>query len=185
MDFTELTQTRRTINRYKSEPVPTDLIEEALRLSLWAPNHRLTFPWRYLWAGPEARKKIAELAVELKTAKATEPTSDVAKKAVRDAFLNPAHLIFLGIKKSDPKLQHEDYATLSCSVQIASTLLWQNGIGTKWSTSASTMHSKTYEILGVSPESVQLEGALMIGIADGIPRAPARPPLGEHLVKTP
>jgi nitroreductase len=183
MDFIELTQTRRTIHRYKSEAVPQEIVEEALKLSLWAPNHKETHPWRYFWTGLQARAKLAELAVELKNAK--EPLSDTKKKAVRDNLLNPAHLILLGIKKSEPGQQHEDYATLSCSVQIASLFLWSKGVGTKWSTGGATLHPKTYEILGVSPDSVQLEGALLVGVPDGIPRTPPRPPLSAHLVRLP
>lgn len=183
MDFAELTQSRRTVQQFAATGIEDHLVEEALRLSLWAPNHRTTWPWAYYWTGPETRRHLADLSVELKSVR--ETLSEVKKAALRDSVLNPSHLIFLGLRKSEPKLEHEDFATLSCSVQIATTWLWEKGIGTKWSTGAFTMHPRTYEILGVDPGKVQLEGALMIGLAAQTPKTPERPPLSQHLLRTP
>lgn len=183
MDFQELVATRRTVHNYKPEAVSEDLVVEALRLSLWAPNHKLSFPWVYTWVGPRARVPLADLAVELKGKK--EPLSEVKKKAARDNVLNPAHLISLGVRRSEPHRQHEDFATLSCSVQIASLFLWQHGIGTKWSTGGWGVQPKTYEVLGLDPAAVALEGMLMIGVPQMQPPVPERPTLDSFLKRIP
>ena len=180
MDFRELVLTRRTVHNYRSEAVAESLVEEALRLSLWAPNHRLSFPWVYSWVGPTARQELADLAVRLKSAKAE--LSDVKAQAVRGAVLGPAHLISLAVKRApDAEREHEDYATLACSVQIASLFLWQNGVATKWSTGGWSTNVETYRILGLSQAEVKLEGVLMIGRAQGQPEAPQRPDLWQIL----
>lgn len=182
MDFRELVLTRRTVHNYHSDPVPDSLVEESLKLSLWAPNHRLTFPWVYTWTGSTAREKLAALAVELKSAK--EPLSPEKMKAVRETVLAPSHLISLGLKRSEkPSIMHEDYATLACSVQIMSMHLWQHGVATKWSTGGFGVHEKTYGILGLDPSLVRLEGILMIGRAQTVPASPERPPLSKFLRK--
>lgn len=182
MDFSELVRTRRTVNNYLPDELPISDVEEALALSLWAPNHKLTFPWVYTWVGPRARKELSQLAVELKSAKGE--LSETKAKAVRDTMLNPAHLIALAIKRSHPFQEHEDYATLSCSVQIATMHLWQKKIGTKWSTGGAWLHEKTYGILGLDPAKVKLEGGLLIGVPQQIPSASVRPPLGDFLKRT-
>ena len=179
VDFEQLVVTRRTVHNYLPEVVSDELVLEALRLSLWAPNHKLTFPWVYVWIGAQARDRLADLYVELK--QANSPMSDVKARASRDAIMNPSHLIGLGIKLSDERRMHEDYATLACSVQIASMFLWQQGIASKWSTGVFTTHSRTYEILGVDPKTVRLEGALLIGKAQHLPAVAERPALSQVL----
>lgn len=183
MDLRQLIQTRRTVHNYTPAKVDDQIVAEALALSLWAPNHKLSYPWVYRQLGPETRVKLAELAVELKGAKS--PLSDIKAKAVRDNVTVPSHLIALGMKRSaDVGRQHEDYATLSCSVQILSLFLWEKGIASKWSTGGWSMHPRAYPLIGVDPAEVSLEGCLMIGHAQIKPPAPERPPLAQFLRQT-
>lgn len=182
MEFSELVRTRRTVNNFAATDVPREQVEKALELSLWAPNHKLSFPWVYTWVGPQARRQLADLAVDLKGNKG--PLSEPKTQAIRASMMNPAHLIALAIRKSEPHREHEDYATLSCGVQIATMYLWQKKIGTKWSTGGAWMHPSTYEILGLRSEEVRLEGGLLIGVPQLVPHAPERPPLAQFLRET-
>lgn len=180
MNLDELVLSRRTVHNYTKANVDWADVERALELSLWAPNHKLSFPWVYTRVGSEARGHLSALSVELKSKKGE--LSEVKKQAIRDSVLNPPHIISLGIRKdADEKRRHEDYGTLACSVQILSLVLWEKGIATKWTTGGAWAHTKTYEILGLNPAEVQLEGALLIGHAEHMPAAPARPALKEHL----
>jgi nitroreductase len=183
MDLRELIQTRRTVGNYTGAKVDDALVEQALALSLWAPNHKLTFPWVYRGLGPETRARLATLAVELKSAQG--PISEIKAKAIRESVMVPSHLISLGIKRSaDAVRQHEDYATLACGVQIAALFLWDHGVASKWSTAGWSTHAKAYEIIGVAPEDVILEGCLMIGHQQILPKATERPPLAEVFKRT-
>lgn len=185
MDLRELIRSRRTVHNYTRTAVADDLVEEALRLSLWAPNHGMTRPWRYTWLGAEARVRLGDLNVEIKSAQA--PISEIKARAARENVTTPSHLISLGRRvQMKSGVAHEDYATLACSVQIASLFLWQHGVATKWSTGEWTMHSKTYEILDVNPKEVVLEGCLMIGhAAGGLPTATERGDLSAFLKRVP
>ncbi len=183
MELTELIRSRRTIHNFRPDPVADEAVEEALRLSLWAPNHRTTWPWVYIWVGPIARAKMIDLAIELKSRKSE--MTDAKRLALTAALAQPAHLICLGIKRSESKEQtHEDYATLACSVQIAALALWAKGIGSKWSTGGFTNNEKTYKILGLDAQQVSLEGALLIGIPGILPDPIVRPSLDNFLNKT-
>ncbi|HAG90700.1 MAG TPA: nitroreductase [Bdellovibrionales bacterium] len=174
MNLKELIRSRRTIHQFKDEPVSWDLVEEALELSLWAPNHKLTEPWRYISANPEQRQQLVDLAVDLKKQKESE-FSETKEKALRKKLSAPAHWIFLGISKSaDPRTFEEDQATMACSVQIISLVLWEKGIGTKWSTGKFSIHPETYKILDISPDEIYLMGVLFIGIPDLIPAPPKK-----------
>ena len=97
MEITELMKSRRTVHQYKSEKVPEKLILGALEVALWAPNHRLTFPWRFVLVGDQARAKIADLASALKAQK--KGLSQVEAAALRATYMNPSHLIVLAQKE--------------------------------------------------------------------------------------
>lgn len=180
MNLKELIRSRRTIQTFSNEKVDDVIVKEALELSLWALNHKLTFPWFYKIVGAAEREKIADLAVELKNKKGS--MSDAMKASMRQNMMNPSHYVAVGIKKSgDEFTDKENYATLACSMQIASLALWEKSIGSKWSSSGFTTHPKIYEILGISADEVQLEGGLMIGKATIVPPAAKRPDLSEVL----
>lgn len=177
----ELIQTRRTVHQFKSDIVSEDVVHHALELSLWAPNHRLTFPWVYTLVSAETRLRLIDLAIDLKKKKDPE-FSKIKEMALRKRLGEPSHWVALGLKRDPrPEVFQEDVATLGCSVQIASMSLWENGISTKWSTGGFTSHSKTYEILNLSESEVCLMGALFIGVADVLPQPSPRPPLSEVL----
>jgi len=180
MTLKELIRDRRTIQTFSDEKVDESLVKEALELSLWSLNHKLTFPWFYKIAGRPEREKLSDLAIELKSKKA--PLNDAVKASMRTNLMNPSHYIAVGIKKSgDAFTDKENYATLACSMQIASLVLWEKGVGSKWTSSGFSTHAKTYEILGISADEIQLEGGLMIGKATKVPPAAKRPTLDEIL----
>lgn len=182
MNLEELIKSRRTIQIFSNEKVADDVVYEALQLSLWAPNHRTTFPWIYLDVRGSARQQLAELSVELKSKKGEVP--DAVRASIIEKLMAPSHLILLGVKRAEKAItDKENYATLACSVQIASLRLWEKGVGSKWTTSGFTTHQRTYEILGVSPDALMLEGALMIGMWKQIPAAVPRPSLEQVLRK--
>ena len=61
-DFTELLRGRRSVNFFEPEPVGAEVLLEAIEVARWAPNHRLTEPWRFYVLGDEtadARSPVA------------------------------------------------------------------------------------------------------------------------------
>lgn len=174
MSFEELVQTRRTIQQFTDEKIPNELIHKALSLGLWALNHKLTFPWRWIDVGAAHREKLADLAEELKPG-----------KAKRDVIIKPSHYIALSmIRSEDSERLWEDFATMACSVQIISLFLWKQGVGSKWTTSGFTKHEKTYSILEVDAHKEKLVGGLFIGKPAMIPKTAGRPELSQFLRST-
>ncbi len=186
MDLASLVRSRRTVHSYRAEKISDQVVEEALNLALWAPNHKLSFPYVFVAVGPMAREKLAALAVELKQAKDPEPISAVKAEAIARNVMAPSHLIALGIRRSeDAHRQHEDYAALACAVQIAALALWDKGVVSKWSTGGYSVNSKTYKILGLDSQKIQLEGCLMIGQPETTPPPPERPSLDNFYSRVP
>lgn len=180
-DFSQLVKGRRTVHSYIEKDVPSILIEEAVALSLWAPNHRLSFPWKYFLLEKEKQNEFFSWACESK--KVSQATESPLLQATKDQFLNPRILV-MGIKKDpNPAVQKEDYATLSCSVQIMSMFFWQRGIGTKWSTGKISRDPRFYKMLGISESEIGLEGFLVIGYPKDILPPVERPAIEQVFKK--
>ena len=85
MHVHEAIRARRTIHSYRAEPLPEGAVERALEAAVMAPNHRLTFPWRFVRVGGETRSLLAELAVRLQTEKQGElPRFELKAKRLQD-----------------------------------------------------------------------------------------------------
>lgn len=177
MSIEEIVRTRRTHHQFTGQQVPQEVINTALELALWAPNHKLTHPWVFFDLGPETRQKLVDLAVELKKHK-TPDLSEAMESSLRSKLESASHMLMIGLKIcEDDFQQREDYATVSCGVQNMSLYLHEQGFGSKWSTGGFTRHKKTYEILGVDSSKTEIVGALLVGAIDNSQplRVPPRP----------
>lgn len=56
----EAIRARRSAGRVRAECPPKALIEQLLEAATWAPNHRLTEPWRFFVLAGEAREELGE-----------------------------------------------------------------------------------------------------------------------------
>src|SRR5690606_15701478 len=54
----DLLRSRRTIFDFLPDIVPSELLEEVVDAGRYAPNHKLTEPWRFTLVGPETRERI-------------------------------------------------------------------------------------------------------------------------------
>jgi nitroreductase len=92
---------RRTHKRYGPEPVDDATLLELLDLARFAPNHKLTQPWRFRILGPETRALI-----------------DVAAGEKEAAKLRRAPTLVLATAKlsGDPPTDEEDLHATACAV---------------------------------------------------------------------
>lgn len=181
----EVIKSRRTIHQFNGTTVGDDLVRSALELALWAPNHKLTFPWRFVWVGAEAKSRLINLSVQLKQKKEGKELSEGMRRSLHKKLADTSHMIAIGCKLSEDSFQQrEDYASVACGIQNACLFLHEQGVGSKWTTGGFTRSQQTYEILGVNPEHVEIVGVLLIGGYNSPPRTPERPELDELLTYT-
>ena len=79
MDVIEAIRTRRTVKAFRPDPVPREQLERILGAARWAPNHRLTQPWRFRHVGPVALGRLMSASGDEKLLRA--PTLVVASYA--------------------------------------------------------------------------------------------------------
>lgn len=142
------------------------MIDAALELATWAPNHRKTEPWRFTSLGPEAQRAIVALNAELIASK-KGPEAAAAK--TRQWSTIPGWLAVTCQVDADPFLAEEDYAATCCAVQNLMLALWSAGIGTKWSTGDVTRHPRYAEIVGFDPAQERTVGLIWFGFPETVP----------------
>ena len=187
----EAIQMRRTIFKFKPDPVPKNILEDILYAGIWAPNHHLTEPWRFTILGEKVKLTLAdrygEIQVEKVTSKpeaakaATEETlAEIKERGFQKFMSKPTIVAVSCIKEGNAQRQLEDYASVCCSMLNIQLAGWEQGIGMQWSTGAITMENGTYNLLGINSENEYIIGFYYIGYPEEIP-TPKRKPLPDVL----
>lgn len=166
--------TRRTVQRFQSGPVPDEVIDRALQAATFAPNHKLTWPWRFVLVGPASRQRLADLKIAL--VRANRQLSPEVEASTRAKLTTPDRLVVVVQRLADdPSRREEDYATCACAIQNLSLSVHADGFHAKWGTGAVTRHPDTYELLGVDGASERVVGFVFVGQAAAVPPAAPRP----------
>ncbi|MAS33244.1 MAG: nitroreductase [Anaerolineaceae bacterium] len=79
----QLLTLRRSLRRYRQEPIPHDVIERVLTAAIWAPSAHNRQPWRFAVTDSDARK--VELAQAMGARLRRDLTADHVPQAVIEA----------------------------------------------------------------------------------------------------
>ena len=166
---------RRSIKaNYLDHPVPQDLVLELLNDAVWAPNHGLREPWRFIFVPSENKTAFVEDLVQ------TFPED--AREQRRRALSEPAAFLIV-VMKEDPrqKQNDENFAAVSALIQNFQLLAWEKRLGVVWKTNPFIYEPKVRELLGVQGGE-RIVGILHLGYFEQIPPARERTPAEEKFV---
>lgn len=187
MDTRQAILERRTVHLWKSPEdggaVPDVVVKRALEAAHAAPCHKFTWPWGFVWVGPEVRAEIFDLGVALKC-KGKEPNARIME-LLRAKMKYPAHLVAVTQTiVQDPFTSKEDYAACSCAIQNMALSIHADGFASKWSSGGLTSHAESYKLLGVDPSTHTIIGFVWIGVPQSTPAKPERSALSGHIRRT-
>lgn len=168
---------RRSIKKFKSDPIAKEVIAELLTIAAWAPNHGLREPWRFVLFMEEGREKLAEAIIQdpVKGGKSKSP------EMIRDMIMSaPAHLLVIMNEDPRQKIWEEDFAAVSALIQNFQLAAWEKGIGTIWKTGAYIYSPSFREKVGVQPGE-KIVGLIHIGYPEVVPEAKPRTEIEKKL----
>lgn len=145
---------RRMAWRFKDAPVPREAVERMLAAAVWAPNHRLTEPWRFfvLGKGSPARRQVADLAYEFAMQRNNNQTR---AEAARQSVLTPPLVVCVYcLPGPNEEVTRENYAAVACAAHNISLAGVAEGLAVTWETGGSTRHPKLKETLGAEADWV-------------------------------
>lgn len=181
--MTELMQAireRRSVGRVRDTPVPRATVERILEAGLWAPNHKLTNPWRFVVIQGDARDDLGD-AHAAAVARANPRATPDALAAQR-ALTRRAPVIVACVSRpasDDPVVRREDRDAVSAAIQNMLLVAHQEGLGAIWRSGAFVDEPEVRAHLGCSGRD-EIVGFVYLGEpADPAPPAPERAPLSD------
>ncbi len=179
---------RRSVFRFRDETVPPVLVERALDAGRWAPNHKLTEPWRFTILGPRTREAAAPLYARTKLRKLPpdapeERVRQVLSLATAKWQSKPVVVAVSQTPEEDPLRREEDYASVACAIQNIQLAAWALGLGSQWSTSSVIQDPEAMGLAGIPPEE-RVVGLVFLGWPEEV-RPSRRKPLSQVLRTTP
>ena len=165
---------------FKPDRPDATIVLQALESALWAPNHKVTEPWRFYLLGPETAAKICQLNYEILLVDKGEAAA--VNKLQR--WLSFPGWLVITCKRSDGGLrEREDYAACCCAAQNFMIHLWSEGIGSKWSTGRATRHHDFPSIVGFDPDEEFPVGLFWFGYPALVPSRHIKNGLDEFLTR--
>lgn len=168
---------RRTIKSFKMDPINPEEIIDLLNVAKWAPNHKLTEPWRFQLYSGEGKEVFAQAYIDSQP-KVEGEVSEKAKKKAQYYKDIPIQLVI--IMPEDPRQRRwdEDYGAVSAFIQNFQLAAWERGIGMIWRTNDWVYDPVFREAIGVKPGE-KIVGTMMIGYPKHIPKTKARTDIRE------
>ena len=162
MSVYEAIHSRRMNNEFTDDVPPRESLQRMINAAIWAPNHRLTNPWRFfvLEKGGAKRTEVAQLAYDNQMARSgNQDAAHGSRQRVLDA---PALIYVYSVPGDREDITQENYAAACCAVQNLLLAAVAEGLAGDWSTGNTTRHPRLAETLGGEADWMMV-GALFIG----------------------
>ncbi len=170
--FRAVVENRRSVYFYTDKPVPEAAIKRALRLSLLAPNHHRTRPWRFFVFCGAARAQLG--AAYGAAARRLERDVDRARQRAFDAPV----MILVGcvpaIDRPNVKLHEEEFAT-AAAVENLMLSLASEAIGSLLRTGEVVESDEVRDTVGLTDAHARVMAVVNVGYRDTQRPLAARP----------
>ncbi len=193
MELYDAIRTRRSIRKYKPDPIPRELLQKILEEALWAPSGMNRQPWYIYAVSGQKRDELVKFIGEsgpcmLDRLEALFPDKMVklTLSFLREAggaptillIYMPKYDITITKEMSDFERHHIEHdrmgATQSASALIQNLILLAHaeGLGTCWLNGPLYLQKEINDLLGI--EGKELVAAVTIGYPDQNPPVPPR-----------
>jgi nitroreductase len=162
---------RRTIKQFLHQPVPRAVLQQLLDLAVWAPNHRLTEPWRFYLLDGDALNKLGAIASAITVEKLVSSNVDLeaamrkGEEAAATWSAVPALLYVTTLRDANPEIDEENYGATCCAIQNFALAAHAAGIGTSWSSGAVAAAPALRELVGAG-DNEKMVGLIRVGYLD-------------------
>ncbi|MEZ4867387.1 MAG: nitroreductase [Caldilineaceae bacterium] len=169
---------RRTVKQFLPQPVAPDLLTKLIDLAVWAPNHRMTEPWRFYVINGAMCQQVGEIARSVTAAKISSVggTAEVAARKAAEAAgawsSVPTLLYVTMVGDANPEIDLENYGAVCCAIQNFTLAAHVAGVGTSWSSGAVASAPELLQLVGAGANE-RMVGLLRVGYLDST-SAPAK-----------
>lgn len=170
MNISEAIRTRRSIGKVKEDEIPQEKIEQILEAGTWAPNHRLTEPWKFFVLRGKGRELLGRALGEIDIQGLDDPDGSEAQKKLESGVskaLRAPVIITVAVTPSDAKgvIELEEYGAVFAAIQNMLLEIHALGLGAVWRTGAPCYHPIMNEAFGLGSQDKVL-GFIYLGIPE-------------------
>ena len=160
-----LVRSRRTSLKVDSDrPVPAALVDRLIDLTVWAPNHKRTFPWRFAVVTGDGRRRLGE-AVAAAEARMGAVPERVAKAHTK--YLRAPVVVLAGAAyHPDPVRRAEDRDAVAAGVENLLLGATSAGLASHWATGSWMGDAEVKALAGLAPED-ELVALVYLGWPSG------------------
>lgn len=168
-EVNKLIRERRSVfpRDYTGEVVDDAIIRQMLENANWAPNHKLTEPWRFVIFSGEGRRKLGFFQGELykKKTLADGTFNDERYHGLMTKPMESSHVIAVGMKRDEKKRvpEWEELGAVFCAIENMYLTATAYGIGCYLSTGGITTEEGAKAFFGFGEED-KLCGFLHVGV---------------------
>lgn len=184
MTVIEAIKARRSVARLRSDPVPREVIEQILEAAVWAPNHRMTEPWRFYVLTGEARRRFAEIRRRFRATTFPDPAAPEAVRALEkltaDTLATPALIIVTTHTPDDEEVRSDNIAATFMGIQNMMLTATSLGVGTYMRTGGLIHDPDLRALLGLEADR-RILAVLYVGYPVDVPQK-RRVPASERTV---
>jgi len=187
MEILKHIKARRTIRRFKPDPIPQSTLDEIFEAAMWAPSPANAQPWDFFIVGAKAREKILSLfqtkAAELLADPDIPEPKRQAVEALRADFGGAPFMVAVVSRSgSEPMEQIEYPLSAAAAVQNLCLEAWAHGIGSIWLSVGAAPPVRP--ILGIE-EGASVVALLALGYPQAVPPALPREDYRTHVKEIP
>lgn len=166
MNIRSLFREVRTVRQFAHEQIPRELLIDILDDAVWAPNHRLREPWRFIYFEGEAKEKLAA-AIDVKRHARIAETVTCA----------PAAMIITAKTDTNDHIASEDFAAVCCLIHNIRLLGWERELGMCWDLADYSDCPALFPLAGID-ENERIAGILALGFLNRQHDQLSQPPAG-------
>lgn len=180
MDLEEAIKRRRSIRKFKPDPVPRRLIGEILDLAMWAPSGMNQQNWYFVVIKGDKLKRLADISRRafdehtkrnLLNVFRDKPQVIQATKNFFYTFGN-APLVLLVYRIPTVEGELTDIQSVAAAIQNLLLAAHAKGIGGCWMTGPAHLEKEINELVGVN--QMKLQAVIPLGFPDVRPPTPKR-----------
>jgi nitroreductase len=154
MPFLDLARCRRSVRRYRPDPVPDDLLDQVLEAARWAPSAVNSQPWEFIVVrDPQVKQALYDLA-------------GVAGLKWKQLLAAPIVIVITARKLTQ-------YSRDDCIFAAQNMMLCASDLGLGTCYIGGFSETRIRKLLSI-PEGYLLPGMITLGVADEEPKAPPR-----------
>jgi nitroreductase len=161
MSVKEIIRSRVSSNKFTNTKVESKQIIELLDYAVYAPNHKMREPWRFIILEGSGRSLfIHRFLSEFK-----DDQKEDMKKTIEKVFQAPMVVAFVMPRNVNYADELEDLQAISAVIQNFLLLLEEDGYGSFWKTPKYIESDLFKEVLGLSTNEI-VAGLVMVGFVE-------------------